>query len=53
MHHEGPWQDVDQVEASAARWVQWFNTDRTHGSIDDLTRLELERLDNARTEPLE
>ncbi len=53
IHHEGPWRDVDQVEAATAGWVQWFNTERTHGSIDDLTPLELERLDYARTEPLE
>ncbi len=53
IHHEGPWRDVDQVEAATAAWVQWFNTDRTLGSIDDLTPLELEHLDYARTEPLE
>lgn len=53
IHHEGPWRDVDQVEAGTAGWVQWFNTDRTHGSIDDLTPLELEALDYARSEPLE
>ncbi|WP_234658999.1 integrase core domain-containing protein [Agromyces marinus] len=51
IHHEGPWSDVDQVEAATAGLVQWLNTDRTHGSIDDLTPLELEQLDYARTEP--
>ncbi|WP_395246086.1 IS3 family transposase [Agromyces sp. MMS24-K17] len=53
IHHEGPWRDVEQVEAATAAWVTWFNHERTHGSIDDLTPLELEHLDYARTEPLE
>ena len=53
IHHEGPWRDVDQVEVATAGWVQWFNTQRTHGSIDDLTPVELEQLDYALTEPLE
>jgi putative transposase len=53
IHHEGPWRDVDQVEAATASWVLWFNTERTHSSIDDLTPVELEQLDYALTEPLE
>ena len=53
IHHEGPWRDVDQVEAATAGWVKWFNTERTHGSIDDLTPVEAEQLDYALTEPLE
>jgi putative transposase len=53
IHHEGPWRDVDQVEAATASWVLWFNTERTHSSIDDLTPLEVEQLDYARNEPVE
>ncbi|MFB8386583.1 IS3 family transposase [Microbacterium sp. NPDC055910] len=53
IHHEGPWRDVDQVEVATASWVQWFNTERTHSSIDDLTPVEAEQLDYAHTEPLE
>jgi len=53
IHHEGPWGDVDQVEAATASWVLWFNTERTHGSIDDLTPLEVEQLDYAHTEPVQ
>ncbi|NLB47316.1 MAG: transposase [Microbacteriaceae bacterium] len=53
IHHEGPWRDVDQVEAATASWVLWFNTERTHGSIYDLTPLEVEQLDYARNEPVE
>lgn len=53
IHHEGPWRDVDQVEAATASWVVWFNSDRPHGSIDDLTPFEVEQLDYARIEPFE
>ena len=53
IHHEGPWRDVDQVEAATANWVLWFNTERTHASIDDLTPIELEHVDYALTQPLE
>ena len=47
------WIRRDQVEVATASWVQSFNTERTHGSIDDLTSLEAERLDYALPEPLE
>lgn len=41
---EGPWRDVDEVElATLAWWVTWFNTERPHESIDDLTPLEAEQ----------
>ena len=45
--------NIDQVEAATASWVLWFNTERTHGSVDDLTPLEVEQLDYARNEPVE
>ena len=35
---EGPWRDLDQVEAATLEWVHWYNTERTHEAIDDLTR---------------
>jgi len=53
IHHEGPWRDVDQVEVAIASWVLWLNTERTHGSINDLTPVEAEQVDYALTEPLE
>ncbi len=28
IHHEGPWRDVDQVEAATASWALWFTTER-------------------------
>ena len=47
IHHEGPWRNVDQVEAATADWVHWFNTERIHSSIDDLPPVQLEQLDYA------
>jgi putative transposase len=40
---EGPWRDVDQVELATLAWVTWFNTERPHESIDDLTPHEAEQ----------
>jgi putative transposase len=41
---EGPWRDVDHVEIETLEWVDWFNTERTHESIDDLTPLQAEQI---------
>ena len=38
----GPWRDVDHVEIETLNWVHWFNHERTHESIDDLTPIEVE-----------
>lgn len=40
----GAWRDIDQLEAATAFWVQRFDTARTHGSIGDLTHVELDRV---------
>lgn len=53
IHLEGPWRDVAHVEAATAEWVSWFNNERMHGSLDDLTPLEIEQIDYARHQPLE
>jgi putative transposase len=37
IHPNGPWRDRDHLEAAVLDWVHWFNTERTHESIDDLT----------------
>ncbi len=34
-------------------WVHWFNTERTHESIDDLTPIELEQISYAQPAALE
>lgn len=39
---EGPWRDVDHVEFDTLNWVHWFNHERTHESVDDLTPIEVE-----------
>ena len=39
---EGPWRDVDHVELETLNWVDWFNHERPHESIDDLTPIEAE-----------
>jgi putative transposase len=39
---EGPWRDVEHVEFETLNWVHWFNHERTHGSVDDLTPIEVE-----------
>ena len=40
---DGPWRDVEHVELETLDWVHWFNTERTHESIDDLTPLQAEQ----------
>ncbi len=34
---EGPWRDVDHVEVETLNWVDWFNNERIHESVDDMT----------------
>jgi len=34
---EGPWRDVEHVEVETLNWVDWFNNERLHESIDDMT----------------
>jgi putative transposase len=40
----GPWRDRDHLEAAVLDWVHWFNNERTHESIDDLTPVQAEQL---------
>lgn len=35
--------DVEHVEIETLNWVRWFNHERTHESIDDLTPAEVEQ----------
>ena len=41
---EGPWRNVEHVEIDTLAWVDWFNTQRPHESIDDLIPVEAERV---------
>ncbi len=52
IHRQGPWRDVDQVELGTAEWVAWFNTERPHEHLDDLTPETVEKLHYAHRHPL-
>jgi putative transposase len=41
---EGPWRDVEHVEIETLNWVDWFNTERPHESVDDLTPARVEEV---------
>src|SRR4051812_19916427 len=34
---EGPWRGVDHVEYETLNWVDFFNTERSHEALADLT----------------
>jgi putative transposase len=38
-----PWKDCEHVEIETLDWVHWFNTERPHESIDDLTPVQAEQ----------
>ena len=41
---EGPWRDREHVELETLNYVDWFNNDRPHESIDDLTPRQVEEI---------
>ena len=38
----GPWHGLDDLEVATCGWVSWFNEERLHGELDDLTPAEIE-----------
>jgi transposase InsO family protein len=38
----GPWRGLDDLETATCGWVSWFNDERLHGELDDLTPTEVE-----------
>lgn len=38
----GPWRGLDDLEIATCGWVSWFNAERIHGELDDLTPAEVE-----------
>ena len=40
---EVAWRDVEHVEIETLHWVDWFNTEHTHESIDDLKPIQTEQ----------
>ena len=41
---EGPWRDLEHVEFETLEWVDWFNHERPHESVDDLTPIQIEEI---------
>ena len=39
---QGPWRTIDDVELATLGWVHWWNTQRIHGYLDDLSPDESE-----------
>ena len=44
INRNGPWRDINAVEVAAFEWVDFFNTERPHEYLDDLTPIEAEKL---------
>jgi len=38
----GHWKGLDDLEIATCAWVSWFNDERLHGELDDLTPAEVE-----------
>lgn len=38
----GHWRGIDDLEIATCGWVSWFNDERFHGELDDLTPAEFE-----------
>lgn len=47
---QGPWRSVDDVELATLAWVHWFNTERLHGTLNDLPPIEFETAYHHQTE---
>jgi len=41
---EGPWRGVEHVELETLHYVDWFNHERSHEALDDLTPCVAEEL---------
>jgi putative transposase len=42
IRRQGPWRGVDHIEIETLNWVDWFNTERPHKFLDDLTPARIE-----------
>jgi putative transposase len=38
----GHWRGLDDLELATCGWVSWFNDERFHGELDDLTPADIE-----------
>lgn len=44
INRHGPWRDVNHVEVATFEWVDFFNTQRPHESLEDLTPAVIEQI---------
>ena len=44
IHRHGPWRDLAEIEVAAFEWVDFFNNDRPHEYLADLTPCQAEEL---------
>jgi putative transposase len=47
----GPWRGLDDLEIATCGWVSWFNDERIHGELNDLTPAEIEADYRDRSQP--
>ena len=47
----GPWRGLDDLEIATCGWVSWFNDERLHGELGDLTPAEVEAEYRQRSQP--
>lgn len=52
IRRHGPWRDLDHVEIETLNWVHFFNTERPHEYLDDLTPAAVENLHYAARHPI-
>jgi len=52
INPHGPWRDVNHVEVATFEWVDFFNTQRPHESLQDLTPAVVEQIHYAHKNPL-
>lgn len=52
IRRQGPWRDIDHVELETMTWVDFFNTERPHEYLDDLTPIAVENLHYAQPQPV-
>jgi putative transposase len=43
INDRGPWRNLEHVEIATLEWVDWYNHQRPHGSIDDYTPIAAEQ----------
>jgi putative transposase len=47
----GPWKGLDDLEPATCGWVSWFNEERLHSELDDMTPAEFEAEYRHRSQP--